>query len=249
MKCLVRPSLLLLLTAGGLATLSGCAHQAAPPPAQLEGWAGWGMRELPGKRATRYSLAVLEGRRCLLAQAQGSVSLWRRELRMEPGRLGRLEFEWWVKSSAAQAHVATPETDDAPARLVLAFDGDHQRLSGRNRMLFELAQTLTGEMPPYATLMYVWDAGLAPETVVISRRSDRIRMIVVGGARGRWERFERDVVADFSRAFGEAPGDLIGKAFMTDADNTRSRSEACYGRVQLRQAEVPGEGRNELPRS
>ena len=70
--------------------------------------------------------------------------------------------------------------------------------------------------------------------------ADRIRKIVVGsgpaGAAPRWQRFQRDVVADFQRAFGEPPGALIGAAFMTDADNTGSRAEACYGSLVFRDA-------------
>lgn len=194
----------------------------------------WSTRELPGKRATRYSMTKLDGQRCVLAQADRSASLWRRRLQLAPDQLGSIEFDWWVAAPEPSATVTAAESDDAPARLVLAFDGDLQQLSMRNRMKFELVQTLTGEAPPYATLMYVWDAQAAPETVVVSAHSDRIRKIVIGsGAVGsrRWQRFQRDVRADFKRAFNEAPGELVGAAFMTDADNTRSRNQACYGRL------------------
>ena len=42
-----------------------------------------------------------------------------------------------------------------------------------------LAEALTGERPPYATLVYVWDATAPVGTVIINPRSDRIRKIVV----------------------------------------------------------------------
>jgi hypothetical protein len=41
------------------------------------------------------------------------------------------------------------------------------------------------------------------------------------------------VVADYRRAFGEAPGRLIGIAVMTDSDNTASSTEAHYGDLTL----------------
>lgn len=213
------------------------APAAAPTDPALQAWSA---RELPGKRATRYSLARRDGRACVLAQAERSASLWRRPLRLEAGQVSGLEFDWWVGGHQKLATVSEPETDDAAARLVLAFEGDTSRLSWRNRALFEMAQTLTGEAPPFATLMYVWDAKAAPETLVISQRSDRIRKIVVGSGplpgAARWQRFQRDVAADYQRAFGEAPGALIGAAFMTDADNTGSRVEACYGSLVFRDA-------------
>jgi hypothetical protein len=243
------PDLFKLFLPVVLLLLQACAHQQsqeAPTPAEPLLEQGWSARQLPGKRATRYSLAQREGHACLLARADQSASLWRRSLKLDPQQVSQLEFDWWIARHEGRATVTEPELDDASARLVLAFDGDAARLSARNRMLFELAQTLSGEAPPFATLMYVWDAKAAPGTVVISRRSDRVRKIVVGsGAIGepQWRRFRRDVMADFQLAFGEPPGTLIGAAFMTDGDNTGSRAEACYGALVFRDAQqrsLPG---------
>ena len=202
-------------------------------PSALAAWSG---RELPGKRPTQYSYAQRGGQGCVLAQASRSVSLWRRPLQLPAEQIDALQFDWWISGHEAGASVTQADTDDAPARLLLGFEGDEARLSMRNRLQFELARTLTGEAPPYATLMYVWDASAPPETVVVSTRSDRIRKIVVGSGRkttGRWQRLRRDVQADYRRAFGEAPGRLITMAMMTDGDNTASRAEACYGNILL----------------
>lgn len=213
-------------------------------PAGMEAWSA---RALPVKPATRYSMAKRAGHNCVLAQAHHSASLWRRKLDVSPGVLGSIEFNWWVGGMPEGASVTDSSHDDASARIVLAFDGNEAELSQRNRMLFELARTLTGEAPPYATLMYVWDAKAPVGTEVVSARSDRMRKIVVasGGESLRtWRRFERDVVADFRRVYGgESPGALIGLALMTDADNTKGRVEACYGSIRLLDragVELPG---------
>lgn len=196
----------------------------------------WSERDLPGKRSTDYSFAERGGRACVLARADRSVSVWRRALQLESMHVAAIEFDWWIGVEPARASIADPDMADAAVRLVLGFDGDEQRLSMRNRLQFELARTLTGESPPYATLIYVWDTRLAPETVVVSARSDRIRKIVVGAGRGptaQWHRLRRDPRADFERAFGESPGRLITMGMMTDGDNTASRAEACYGSIVL----------------
>ncbi|MDC8785471.1 DUF3047 domain-containing protein [Roseateles koreensis] len=200
--------------------------------------ADWSARELPGKPATHYSVIERSGRPCVLAQANESASLWRRGMALDAHQIARLQFDWWIGGFAPQASVLEAETDDAPARILLGFSGDESQLSFRNRMQFELARTLTGESPPYALLMYVWDANAAVDTLTISSRSDRIRKIVVGtgprqAANKGWVRLERDPVADFTRAFGEAPGRLISMALMTDADNTHSQADACYGNILL----------------
>ena len=79
-----------------------------------------------------------------------------------------------VRSVSAAAR----DADDAPVRLVLAFEGDRSRFSAKNAMLSELARALTGEEMPYATLMYVWCNKRAPGTVVRNPRTDRIRKLV-----------------------------------------------------------------------
>ncbi len=150
--------------------------------------------------------------------------------------LGRVEFSWRVTALIDAADLRDREASDSPARVILAFDGETRRLSERNRVLFDLAEALTGEAPPYATLMYVWDNRVAPETVLTSGRTDRIRKIVVDSGRagvGQWRHHARDIVADYRRAFGEEPGALIGVGLMTDADNTRSRASALYGELRL----------------
>ena len=94
---------------------------------------------------------------------------------------------------------------------------------------------LTGEEPPYATLMYVWDTHAPIDTLVTSPRTDRIRKWVLdsGPAElGRWRDHRRDLRADFVQAFGEAPGRLRSVALMTDADNTGGSARAWYGPLQ-----------------
>jgi hypothetical protein len=150
--------------------------------------------------------------------------------------LGQVSFSWKVAALVAEGDVRRAETEDATVRVVLAFDGDRARLSARNRMMFDLMQALSGEAPPFATLMYVWDRQAPVGTVVVNERTDRVRQIVVesGAAHvGTWRSYSRDVVADFERAYGEKPGALLGVAVMTDSDNTRSQAEAWYGEISL----------------
>ena len=102
--------------------------------------------------------------------------------------------------------------DDSPVRLILAFEGDRSKFSAKDAMVNELARLLTGEEMPYATLMYVWCNKRPVDSVISSPRTDRIRKIVVeSGAQGltQWRNYERDIRADYLRAFGEAPGALV----------------------------------------
>ncbi len=235
-----RMRLVHLLTAlTGALALSACQTATTTPPVVRApaAWTDeWHAFELPGKRSTRY-VPVQSGSQWVLhAQADRSASAHRRTMRVAPDELGGLSFSWKVPSLVPGADVRNSDVEDAPVRLVLAFDGDAGRLSPRTRVMFDLMHTLTGEAPPFATLMYVWDGPTPVDTLVVNRRSDRVRKIVLesGPAHlGQWRSYTRDIAADFRRAFGEEPGALIGIAVMTDTDNTQTIAEAWYGEIKL----------------
>jgi Protein of unknown function (DUF3047) len=231
---------------GGLALAlaglgAGCAHRAEPvapavagPPASDA--PSWEPVHLPGKRPTQYTRSRLHGVESWHAKAERSASMWRQRVRREPDRIGEVEFSWYVPALIDQADLTQADSADSPVRVVFAFDGDRSRLSARNKAMFELANLLTGEPPPFATLMYVWDPRAAREHLLHSARTDRIRYIVAesGTAHLRqWRRYRRHLHRDFVRAYGEPPGPLIGMGYMTDADNTESRAEAWYGDIRL----------------
>lgn len=206
------------------------ASQGQPVRAE---WTHW---RLPGKTPTDFRAVRHDGRDALAARSQAAASLVRKRLRVEPQDLGRLRFSWQVAELIAQADMALREAEDSPVRIVLAFEGDRSKFSPRDAMLAEMTRAITGEEMPYATLMYVWCNTREPGTVIHNPRTSRIRKIVLesGAARlNRWLDYERDIRADYERAFGEAPGALVGIAVMTDTDNTRGRTRAWYGPVQL----------------
>ncbi len=191
---------------------------------------------LPGKLRTAFRLEKHQGRQSLRADAERSASMLRQRLNIQPEQLGRLVFEWQVEALIADADMRQRETEDSPVRLILAFDGDRQKFSAKNAMLSELSRALTGEELPYATLMYVWSNQLPVGTVIVNPRTDRVRKIVVESGADhvkQWRHYERQIKADYEKAFGEAPGALQGLAIMTDTDNTQGQARAWYGEIRL----------------
>lgn len=230
---------------GGCATPGGVGLSAAvnaPLPAQArlhfrpQDKAKWEAVALPGKLRTAFKLENHHNRPAVQAHAQSSASLLRQRVNVPPDRLGRLQFEWQVDNLMAGADLADRDRSDSPVRLILAFDGDRSRFSAKNAMLSDLTEALTGEPLPYATLMYVWSNHRPVDSVIVNARTDRVRKMVVESGPARlqqWLSYQRDVRADFEKAFGEAPGHLVGIAIMTDADNTRSNVRAWYGDIRL----------------
>jgi hypothetical protein len=203
---------------------------------QPEDQVKWDLVKIPGKVPTQYSVVRLSNRRTLMASASSSASMLRKDLRIEPEQLNALNFSWQIQKLIEGADMAHRDYDDSPVRLVLAFDGDRSQFSPKNAMLSELTHALSGRPMPYATLMYVWCNQRPVDSVIQNPRTDRIRKIVVESGAGRlnqWITYERNIRADYEKAFGEPPGALIGIGLMTDSDNTRSQAQAWYGPIQL----------------
>ncbi len=243
----------IVLTAAALMLLAACASPTALPEEPVTGaglattpWtiassaapdsAAWQHYKLPGKQPSQFSYVRKDGRDAMAAHSKSSASMVRQVVRIEPDELRSVRFSWKVPELIAQADMALREMDDSPVRIVLAFEGDRSKFSGKNAMLSELARALTGEEMPYATLMYVWCNTRQPGSVIVNPRTDRIRKLVVESGTGKlrqWVDYERNIRADYEKAFGEAPGALVGIGIMTDSDNTRSTTQAWYGPVTV----------------
>lgn len=236
--------------------LAGCASPPSDEPAgapadradlNASAWArqsvvgaapDWRHKTFGDRRPTDYLPVAQAGRAAIQARSVAGNSTLRTEVATPPGQTaGRLRFSWFVERLNDGADLRDRDIDDAVARVILTFDGDHNaRFAPRDHLLSELARLITGEPLPYATLMYVWDNRYPVGTVIPNPHSERIRQLVVetGPARlGQWVDVERDVQADFRSVFGEAPGPLLSVGVMTDANNTGATVESWYGPVQL----------------
>ena len=107
------------------------------------------------------------------------------------------------------------------------------------RNLLRLAREVSAELLPSATLCYVWDDKLAPETLLHNAYTGRVRLIVAAGRGqplGQWQSQSRDVAADFQKAFGEESSSLPPLTTLlvgADSDNTGGHSLGFIGDVVL----------------
>ncbi len=224
---------------------TGCANVAPHRPARSvltpfsgsdrfgglpDGWRQHITR--PDRPVTQYTLARIDQRTALHAQSASATSGVRCDVSIDLADCPWMHWEWRVDAITPEATVADDDCDDAPARLVLGFDGDATRLPLRDRLFADQVELFTGEALPYATLCYVWDGQAAPETVLPYARSSRIRYLVVesgSAGLGQWRAYRRNVVADYQRVFGEPPGRLVGVGVLTDSDDLKGSAEAWYG--------------------
>lgn len=172
------------------------------------------------------SVTVVEG--TADASASGLVEF----VDIDPHERPILTWRWKITVPVTGANTTQRSGDDAPARVMLSFAGDVQSIPFSDRLWFNQVKMISGIDIPYATLEYVWGAGAPVGTVVINSYTSRIRTLLVRNRPeplNEWVTETRDVVEDFRRAFGEAPGRITAVAVYTDGDATGSRSQGYYG--------------------
>jgi len=197
------------------------------------------------KKETEYSLIKDGDRTILRAFADKASSGLRHQVNIDPVKQPWLTWSWKTSSLIKTADNRFRDTEDSPVRIVLAFDGDKNKLSFMDTILFDTAKLVSGHDFPYATLMYIWENKAPKETVIANTRTGRIQMLVAesGAANvGQWVSYQRNIVDDYVKVYGEQPGRLIGVGVLTDTDNTEEKVEAWYGDIRLlRQATVAGQ--------
>ncbi len=236
------------LAIAGVVLLVGAAaplRAAAPVLVQPAGAADtpaapWQLLGLPqqGLPATRYSVVALDGQRVLRVDAQGSYgNLVHPIARGTEAR--QLAWRWRLDEPNPAADLRRKDGDDSPLKVCALFDLPTDAVPFLERQVLRIARLRTGEALPAASVCYVWDARLAPGTVLDNAYSRRVRMVVLRGPEAglrSWQAERRDVAADFLRLFGDEAQTvppLLGIAITGDADNTRARSLGYVGSITL----------------
>jgi hypothetical protein len=188
------------------------------------------------KKRTEYGLVEDQNDIVLRSYAVNSSSGLMQYVDIDPTLRPWIQWRWKIGNLSDAVSKAEDLMEDAPARIILGFDGDKGVLPFVDQISFETAKVFTGYDFPYATLMYVWDSKAPIGTVRKSKRSGRIRTLVVerGTADvGKWQNFTRNIVEDFEKAYGEKPGRLIGIGVLTDTDYSGETVETLYGDIRF----------------
>jgi hypothetical protein len=213
--------------------------------------APWRFEGLPEQTlpATRFDLVDLDGRRVLRVTAEGSYGNLVHPLPdagdgpgaqvAQAAAAPTLSWRWRVEQPVAGADLRTKAGDDTAVKVCALFDLPLDALPFWERQTMRLARSLSGQDLPAATLCYVWDATLAPGTVLPNAHSPRLRWWVLRGPEsspGQWLAERRDLRADFLRAFGDEASEMpplraIGVG--ADADNTGARGLAYVDALAL----------------
>ncbi len=201
------------------------------PPLQDAAWtfAGLPKQQAP---ATRFSVVEEQGRSVLRIESKAAYGNWIYRLTSGAAAQGHVQWRWKVERFANGADLLRRQTDDAAVKVCVAFDLPLSAVPFVERQKLRLARMLSGEALPGATLCYVWDRQLPPDTVLPNVHTSRLRWMVLRGpssALSQWQTERRDLRADFLRAFGQETQQvppIMAFGVGADADNTGSESLA-----------------------
>ncbi|SFN23808.1 Protein of unknown function [Variovorax sp. OV329] len=188
------------------------------------------------KRDTEYSVAQENGRAVLRAVADRSASLYVARLQAAQRTPMTIHWDWMTDALVPGADNRDKTKEDAPLRVLVAFDGDVATLPEVERKRFSRAKNLARRDLPYAVLMYIWSDHVPVGTVIPSAHTSQVKMMVVAsgpGGLGRWQSVQRNVADDYRKAWGTEPGPVLGVAVMTDTDNTGAQATGNYAGIRI----------------
>ena len=190
------------------------------------------------KRDTVYALVQDGDRRGVLrASADGSASLYVAMLKAALRTPMSLSWEWKTDALIPGADNRDKSREDAPLRVLVAFDGDQALRCQRGAEAIQAGQEAdSGRDLPYALLMYIWTDFVPVGSVIPSAHTSQVKMLAVASGRdgiGCWQSVPRNLADDYRRAYGMDPGPVIGIAVMTDTDNTGAKAIGEYAGIRI----------------
>ncbi len=152
-----------------------------------------------------------------------------------PMRLERLAWRWRTDAWPSGVGPAGEKAgDDFSLRLYVMFDYPIGKVPLGERWLLRIARTLYDPHLPAATLCYVADHRLAAGSVLVSPYTGRVQMMALRqeAQPGAWWSEDRDLRADFQRAFGAEHGPglppVAALALAADTDQGGGRVRAWF---------------------
>ena len=198
---------------------------------------GWEPMEFPKiDRHSRYQLTDDNGEQVVMATTDNSASGLIARVSVEPGDSLILRWRWKVSNVYEQGNARKKEGDDYPARIYVAFEFEPDEAGFFERAKRKTVEVVFGEELPGNALNYIWANRLPVGEIIANPFTDTTMMVAVNSGTantGEWVTVERDIVADYRKAFGREPPKLVGVAIMSDSDNTGASATAWYGDVRL----------------
>ncbi len=207
------------LPAIGMLAVAAVTLASGPAPILVDDFVsglrpGWAEKSFKGH--TLYTPVREDGRPALRAESRASASGLYFPVEFDPKSFPRVAWSWKVAHALSPGDERTKAGDDYAARVYVVFP---------SKWFWQTR-----------AINYVWAGRQSAGAIWPNAFTSNAMMFAVesGNAKaGRWVDEERDVRADYVRAFGEEPTGAGAVAIMTDTDNAGGEATAWYGAIRL----------------
>ncbi|MGH7332990.1 MAG: DUF3047 domain-containing protein [Candidatus Rokuibacteriota bacterium] len=184
--------------------------------------AGWHLKEFAGRANVEL---VRDDALALRLRSDRASFVLSRDVQIDVQSHPWLSWSWKIVRLPSGGDVRSASADDQAAQLYVAFP------------------RWPAPQERSEVIGYVWDTTAPAAMQVPSVRAPNVRLIVVASGTaglGRWQRFQRNVAADYVALFGREPTRAGKIGVMIDSNDTQSVAEALV--ADLRFAAGPREG-------
>jgi hypothetical protein len=154
------------------------------------------------------------------ATSEAAASALYYKVKLDPQKAPVISWKWRVEKFPKKAKPENLESQE-----------EHD-FAGRVYVIFPTFFVLNSKV-----LEYIWSENLPVGATGTSPYSKNIRLTVLESglaSPGEWRTEERDIVADYVKAFGREPDRDVGAvSFMTNAEHTGSSAKAMYDDIKL----------------
>jgi Protein of unknown function (DUF3047) len=188
-----------------------------------------GLPERYAKPPTLIDVSEVDGKKVLRLRNDKS---WGSLAHPWTGTAQTIRFQWRLDKALAKASFNAKATEDAALKVCMTFDMPADNIPAGERTLFKLAQFVSRDKLPTATLCYVWAQTEDIGSVYASPTTARVRYMVLNSGAGQlktWQEHQRNISEDFLKAFGAESTTVPGVSAIiigADSDNTQDSSLA-----------------------
>jgi hypothetical protein len=177
--------------------------------------AGWHLREFAGRANVEL---VRDDTLALRLRSERSSYVLYRDILVDVQSHPWLSWSWKVIRLPGGGDLRTSSSDDQAAQVYVVFP------------------RWPAPQERSDVIGYVWDTTAPIATQMPSPRAPNVRLIVVASGAaglGRWQRFQRNVAADYIALFGREPTRAGKIGVMIDSNDTRSVAEALVADLRF----------------
>jgi hypothetical protein len=228
-RWLVLPTTAALLAAALVALIGVPLRAADPPTVPVEDWAkqtdgktgipdGWKGQNW-GSPKYDFRITTQGGRKGINLKSANDSSTISKEVKVDVKTWPVLQWSWQVVTLPKGGDARKSATDDEAAQIYVTFPRFPQAVRSR-------------------IISYIWDTAAPVGSVFKSEKTGLVTYVVVRSGPadlGKWLTESRNVLEDYKKIYGEAPGEDVGAiSIAIDSNDTNSTAESYFGEILFR---------------